>query len=136
MPNGKDPFSDFLDIINKQAKEVERFLKPMLDQVKKTQDVAGPVIEYQKDFLRKSIELQKSWMQDAIATTEKILSHISEEQKKQSKESEKAMTETGIPKHMMDFIKGAQQLQEKWLDQIKSTTKLMEDFLKEKSTKK
>lgn len=136
MPKDKNPFSDFLDVINKQTKEVEKFLKPMLDQVKKTQDVAGPVIEYQKDFLRKSIELQKSWMQDAIATTEKILNHIAEEQKKQSKESEKAATETGIPKHMMEFVRGAQQLQEKWLDQIKSTTKLMEDFLKEKAPKK
>ena len=136
MSKDKDPFSDFFDVINKQAKEVEKFIKPMLDQVKKTQDVAGPVIEYQKDFLRKSIELQKAWMQDAIATTEKILNHIAEEQKKQSKESEKMITETGMPSHMMDFIKGAQRLQGNWLEQIKSTTKMMEDFLKEKSTKK
>ena len=136
MSKDKHPFSDFVDIINRQAKEVEKLIKPMLDQVKKTQDVAGPVIEYQTDFLCKSIELQKAWMQDVIATTEKILSHIAEEQKKQSRASEKMITETGMPSHMMDFIKGAQKLQENWLDQIKSTTKMMEDFLKEKTSKK
>ncbi|MGH7902257.1 MAG: hypothetical protein ACRENZ_11030 [Thermodesulfobacteriota bacterium] len=136
MAKDKRPFSDFFDVMNKQTKEIEKLITPMLDQVKKTQEVAGPIIEYQKDFLRKSIELQKTWIQDAISTTEKVLNHIGEEHRKRSKESDKIITEAGLPSHMTDFIKGAQKLQENWLEQIKNTTKMMEDFLKEKSAKK
>ncbi len=135
MSKEKSPFSDLFDTIEKQRKEMEKVMKPFLDQLKKSKDVAGPVLEFQQSFLEKSIELQKSFMHQAIETTGKIFEHAGKEQKKRSKESERIMEDAGIPSNLKDYIKSVQKLQENWLEQLQATTKMMEDFLKGAGTK-
>lgn len=130
MSKQKSPFSDLIDTIERQRKEMEKVMKPFLDQIKKTTDVAAPILEFQKAFLEKSMELQKSLIHQAIETTGKIFEHVGEEQKKQSKESERIMEDAGIPAQVKDYIKGVQKLQENWLEQLQATTKMLEDFLK------
>ena len=127
MSKQKSPFSDLIDTIERQRKEMEKVMKPFLDQIKKTTDVAAPILEFQKAFLEKSMELQKSLIHQA---TGKIFEHVGEEQKKQSKESERIMEDAGIPAQVKDYIKGVQKLQENWLEQLQATTKMLEDFLK------
>ncbi|HEX9666002.1 MAG TPA: hypothetical protein VGA95_05515 [Thermodesulfobacteriota bacterium] len=136
MSKDKTPFSDLFDTIEKQRKEMEKVMKPFLDQIKKTKDVAGPILEFQKTFLEKSMELQKSLMHHAIETTGKIFEHVGEEQKKQSKESERIMEGAGVPSQVKDYVKSVQKLQENWLEQLQATTKMMEDFLKSSETKR
>lgn len=133
MSKEKSPFSDLIDIIERQRKEMEKVMKPFLDQIKKTTDVAAPILEFQQTFLEKSMELQKSLIHQAIETTGKIFEHVGEEQRKRSKESERIMEDAGIPTHVKDYIKGVQKLQENWLEQLQATTKMMEDFLKKSS---
>lgn len=135
MSKEKTPFSDLFDTIEKQRKEMEKVMKPFLDQVKNTNDITGPILEFQKNFLEKSIELQKSLMHHAIETTGKIFEHVGAEQKKRSKESERLMADAGIPSRLKDYIKSVQKFQEKWLEQLQATTKMMEDFLKSTETK-
>jgi hypothetical protein len=129
MSKEKSPFADLIDTIEKQRKEMEKVMKPFLDQIKKTTDVSAPILEFQRTFLEKSMELQKSLMHHAIETTGKIFEHVGEEQKKRSKESEKIMEDAGIPSQVKDYIKTVQKLQENWLEQLQVTTKMMEDFL-------
>ncbi len=136
MSKGKSPFSDLFDTIEKQQREMEKVMKPFLDQVKKSKDVAGPILEFQRSFLEKSIELQKSLMQHAIETTGKIFEHAGKEQQKRLKESERIMEDAGIPSNVMDYVKSVQKLQENWLEQLQATTKLLEDFLKSTVTKR
>ena len=136
MSKEKTPFSDLFDTIEKQRKEIEKVMKPFLDQIKDTKDVTGPILEFQKTFLEKSIELQKSLMHHAIETTGKIFEHVGAEQKKHSKESERLMADAGIPSRLKDYVKSVQKLQENWLEQLQATTKMMEDFLKSSETKK
>jgi hypothetical protein len=136
MSKEKTPFSHLFDTIEKQRKEMEKVMKPFLDQLKDTKDVTGPILEFQKNFLEKSIELQKSLMHHAIETTGKIFEHVGAEQKKRSKESERIMADTGIPSRLKDYVKSVQKLQENWLEQLQAATKMMEDFLKSTETKK
>jgi hypothetical protein len=131
----KTPFSDLFDTIEKQRKEMEKVMKPFLDQVKNTKDVTGPILEFQKNFLEKSIELQKSLMHHAIEATGKIFEHVGAEQKKRSKESERIMADAGVPSRLKDYVKSVQKLQENWLEQLQATTKMMEDFLKSTESK-
>jgi hypothetical protein len=136
MSKDKSPFSGLFDTIEKQRKEMEKVMKPFLDQVKKTKDVAGPILDFQKTFLEKSMELQKSLMHHAIETTGKIFEHVGEEQKKQSKESERIMADAAIPSQVKDYVKSVQKLQENWLEQLQAATKMLEDFLKKSEPKR
>jgi hypothetical protein len=136
MSKEKTSFSELFDTIENQRKEMEKVMKPFIDQIKKTTDVAGPIVEFQKAFLEKSIELQKSLMHHAIETTGRIFEHVGEEQKKQSKESERLMAGAAIPSQLKDYIKSVQKLQENWLQQLQATTKMMEDFLERRETKR
>lgn len=134
MSNGKTPFSELFDTIEKQRKEMEKVMKPFLDQVKNTKDVTEPILEFQRHFLEKSIELQKSLMHHAIEATGKIFEHVGTEQKKRSKESERIMEDAGIPSQLKDYVKSVEKLQENWLEQLQATTKMLEDFLKRTET--
>jgi hypothetical protein len=136
MSKEKNPLSDLIDTIEKQRKEMEKVMKPFLDQVKKSTDVAAPILEFQRTFLEQSMELQKSLLHHAIETTSKIFEHVGEEQKKRSKESERMMEDAGMPSQVKDYIKTVQKLQENWLEQLNATTKMMEDFLKKSSEAK
>lgn len=136
MSKEKSPFSELMDTIEKQRKEMEKVMKPFLDQIKKSTDVAAPVLEFQQNFLEKSMELQKSLIHHAIEATGKIFEHVGEEQKKRSKESERIMEEAAIPSYLKDYVKSVQKLQENWLEQLQATTKMMEDFLKTTSEAK
>lgn len=135
MSREKTPFSELFDTIERQRKEMEKVMKPFLDQINKTKDVTGPILEFQKTFLEKSIEVQKSLMHHAIETTGKIFERVGAEQKKHSKESERIMADAGIPSQVKDYVKSVQKLQENWLQHLQATTKMMEDFLKSSETK-
>ena len=136
MAKEKTPFSDLFDAIDKQRKEMEQIMKPFLDRFEKSRDLGGPIYEFQKNFLEKSIELQKSLMHHAFETTGRIFEHVGDEQKKQSKESDRLMEDAGVPRQLKDYVKTVQNLQENLLEQLQATTKMMEDFLKGTESKK
>lgn len=121
---GKDnPFSEFIKILENQGKEIEKMLKPILESQKKAQEMSEPALEYQQKLFMESIELQRALMENIMDTTKRMLRMMS---------TEPARYNFGgaFPgSQFMDYMRTMQTIQDNWMDQLKSTSSLFEDFM-------
>src|ERR1700739_3764264 len=89
----KDPFSEFIKILEKQRKEMEKLakpffeypkymekvVKPFLDYQQRTEKMAKPILEYHQKLLEESKRFQEAWVQNVSETVGKVVNQMMEE---------------------------------------------------------
>lgn len=145
----KDPFSEFLSVFEKQRREMEKLakpflnyqrqmekmVKPFLDYQKRSEKVAKPILEYHKKLLEESTRFQEAFAQNVVETIGKLINQIIEEQRKQTEEAKKLLSEVSLPSQATDYLSTLQKFQEGWIEQLKKTTEMLEGFVKIKGKK-
>ena len=144
----EEPFGEvtkeFIKTLEKQRKEMEKLakpffeypqrmekmVKPFLDYQQRTERMAKPIIEYHQKLLEESRRFQQAWAQNTVETIDKVMSQMIEEQRKQREEANRLISEMDLPDEVKQFIQDSQKIQERWADQLKKTTKMIESFAK------
>ncbi len=120
---GKDnPFGEFLKVLENQGKEIEKMFQPILESQKKLREMSEPALEYQQKLFLESVELQNALMENIMDTTKQMLRMMS---------TEPARYNFGgaFPgNQFMDYMRTMQDVQDNWMDQLKSTSSLFENF--------
>ncbi|MCL4244915.1 MAG: hypothetical protein KJ002_07280 [Candidatus Dadabacteria bacterium] len=123
MAERDNPFSEFLKILESQGKEIEKMFQPILESQKKAREMSEPALEYQQKLFLESIELQKALMENIMDTTKRMLRMMS---------TEPARYNFGgsFPgSQFTDYMRTMQSIQDDWMDQLKSTSSLFQDFM-------
>ncbi len=142
----RDPFSEFTKILEKQRKEMEKLAKPFFEYPKhmekmvkpfrdyqqRTEKMARPILEYHQKLLEESKKFREAWVQNVSETIGKIVDEMMEERRKQEEEGNKLLSEANLPAHVKEYIRNLQKVQERWIDQLKRSTQMMESFIKTK----
>ncbi len=87
-----------------------------------------PIIEYHQKLLEESRKFQEAWAQNTVETIEKVMNQMTEEQKRQREEADNLLSELDLPDEVRRFIQNSQKIQERWTDQLRKTTEMMESF--------
>ncbi|HVY55531.1 MAG TPA: hypothetical protein VHC46_07220 [Thermodesulfobacteriota bacterium] len=125
-------FAEFMKILETQKTEIEKITKPILEGQKKAQEMAKPVLEYQQKLFLESLELQKALMENIMETTKKMLRIMSDNPMKYGSGS--SMSGLGmIDDKFSEYMKNMQKVQDNWLEQVRNTASMFQDFMK-KST--
>lgn len=122
-------FTEFLKILETQKNEIEKITKPILEGQKKAQEMTKPVLEYQQRLFMESLELQKALMENIIETTKRMLRIMSENPMKYGSGSGLGMADDKFSEYMRNM----QKIQEGWMEQLKSTASMFQDFMKKGS---
>jgi hypothetical protein len=136
----KDPFSEFIKILEKQRKEMEKLakpffeypkymekvVKPFLDYQQRTEKMSKPIVEHHQKLLEESKRFQEAWVQNVVETIGKIINQMMEEHRKQSEESNKLLSESNLPSQVVEHIQSLQKIQERWIEQLKKSTEMIE----------
>ena len=125
-------FADFLKILETQKAEMEKITQPILEGQKKAQEMTKPVLEYQQKLFMESLELQKALMENIMDTTKKMLRIMSDNPMKYGSGSSMpglGMMDNKFSEYMMNM----QKVQENWMEQVKNTASLFQDFMKKSS---
>jgi uncharacterized protein YoaH (UPF0181 family) len=142
----KNLFSEFTTLLENQRKEMEKLAKPFLDYprrmerlVKPFQDfqqrserMATPILEYQQKLLEDSKRFQEALVQNVLETMDKVISQTVDEQRKQTEEINKLLSEGLSPNQATEYVPGIQQIQEIWIEQLKKSREMIESFFKTK----
>ena len=121
---GKDnPFSEFFNILENQGQEIDKMFKSMLESRKKAQEMSEPALEYQQKLFFESIELQKALMENIMDTTKRMLRMMSTEPARYN------LGGSFPGNQFMDYMRTMQTIQDNWMDQLKSTSSLFQDFM-------
>ena len=142
----KDPFSEFIRVFEQQRKEMEKLakpflnyqsqmekmVKPFLDYQKRSEKVAKPILEYHKKLLEETTRFQETFAQNIIETIGKLINQIIEEQRKQTEETNKLLSEVRLPNQATEYLHSIQKIQERWIEQLKKSTEMIESFVKTK----
>lgn len=123
MAERDNPFREFLSILENQGKEIEKMFKPILESRKKAHEMSEPALEYQQKLFLESIELQKALMENIMDTTKRMLRMMSTEPARYN------LGGSFPGNQFMDYMRTMQTIQDNWMDQLKSTTSLFEDFM-------
>ncbi len=140
----KDPFSGFLSVFEKQRKEMEKLakpflnyqrqmekmVKPFLDYQKRSEKVAKPILEYHKKLLEETTRFQEAFAQNIVETIGKLINQMIEEQRKQTEEAKKLLSEGSLPTKATDYLNSFQRFQESWIEQLKKALEMIEGFVK------
>ncbi len=123
---GKDnPFNEFLKILENQGKEIEKMIKPILDSQKRAREMSEPALDYQQKLFLESLELQKALMESIMDTTKRMLRIMSTEPARYNLSS--------LPGNQFaDYMRTMQTIQDNWLDQLKSTSSMFQEFMQGK----
>lgn len=125
-------FAEFLKILETQKSEIEKITQPILEGQKKAQEMTKPVLEYQQKLFMESLELQKALMENIMDTTKKMLRIMSDNPMKYSSGS--TMPGLGaMDDKFSEYMRNMQKIQENWMDQVKNTASLFQDFMKKSS---
>lgn len=125
-------FAEFLKILETQKKEIEKITKPILESQKKAQEMAKPVIEYQQKLFMESLELQKALMENIMDTTKKMLRIMSDNPMKYGSGS--AVSGLGMmDDKFSEYMRNMQKVQENWMEQVRNTASMFQDFMKKSS---
>lgn len=125
-------FADFLKILETQKKEIEKITQPILEGQKKAQEMTKPVLEYQQKLFMESIELQKALMENIMDTTKKMLRIMSDNPMKYGSGS--SMSGMGMmDDKFSEYMRNMQKVQENWMEQVKNTASLFQEFMKKSS---
>lgn len=141
--SAKDPSADFLEILEKQRKEmeklgkqffeypkqIEKMVKPFLDYQQRSEKMAKPILEYQQKLLGEFKKFQEAWVQNVVETMDKVIHQTIEEQKKLTEEANKMLSDISLPPRVAEYIQHSQKIQEKWREQLKKATQIIEGFL-------
>jgi len=142
--SSRDPSSEFIKILEKQRKEMEklakpfleypkhmeRIVKPFLDYQQRTEKMAKPIVEYSQKLLEESRRFQEAWVQNVVETMGKVTNQMVEEQTKRAEEADKLLSEASLPRQVTGYIQNLQRMQERWIEQLKKTTEMIEGFVK------
>ncbi len=142
----RDPFSEFTKILERQRKEMEKLAKPFFeyprhmekmvrpfrDYQQTTEKMARPILEYHQKLLEESKRFQEVWVQNVSATVGKVVNQIIEEQRNQVEEGNKLLSEANLPTHVKEYIQNLQKVHERWVEQLKRSTQILESFIKTK----
>jgi hypothetical protein len=142
----KDPFSEFTKTLEKQRKEMEKLAKPFfeypkhmekivrpfLDYQQRTEKMAKPILEYHQKLLEESKRFQEAWVQNVAETVGKVVNQMMEEQRKQVEEANKLLSEASLPTQAKEYIQNLQKVQERWMEQLKKSTQMIEGFVRTK----
>lgn len=126
MAEKENPFSEFLKILETQGKEIEKMMKPLLDSQKKAREMSEPALEYQQKLFLESLELQKALMESIMDTTKRMLRMMS---------TEPARYNFGgsFPgSQFADYMRTMQTIQDNWMDQLKSTSSMFQEYIQGK----
>jgi hypothetical protein len=125
-------FSEFMKVLETQRKELDKITKPFLEGQKKAQEMTKPMIEYQQKLFMEAIELQKELMENIMETTKKMLGMMSGSPMKYSGGGSMPGFEMMQDK-FSEYMKNMQNIQESWMEQVKKTTSMFEEFMKRSS---
>lgn len=126
-------FSEFFKVLETQKNEIEKITKPILEGQKKAQEMTKPVMEYQQRLFMESIELQKALMENIMETTKRMLRIMSENPMKYGSGSPTAGIGMADDK-FSEYMRNMQKVQEGWIEQLKSTASMFQDFMKKGSS--
>ncbi|MFI5324051.1 MAG: hypothetical protein ACHQ6U_11125 [Thermodesulfobacteriota bacterium] len=122
-------FAEFTKILETQKKEIEKITKPILEGQKKAQEMTKPMMEYQQKLFMEAIELQKELMENIMETTRKMFSIMSGSPMKYSGGS--SMPGLGMMEDKFsEYMKNMQKIQESWMEQVRNTASLFQEFMK------
>jgi hypothetical protein len=125
-------FAEFLKILETQKKEIEKITKPILESQKKAQEMTKPVIEYQQKLFMESLELQKALMENIMDTTKKMLRIMSDNPMKYGSGS--SVSGLGMmDDKFSEYMRNMQKVQENWMEQVRNTASMFQDFMKKSS---
>ena len=142
--SAKDPSPDFLEILEKQRKEMEKLgkqffeypkqmekmVKPFLDYQQRSEKMAKPILEYQQKLLGEFKKFQEAWVQNVVETMDKVIQQTIEEQKKLTEEANRLLSDMSLPPRVAEYIQHSQKTQEKWREQLKKGTEILGGFLR------
>lgn len=123
-------FSEFFKVLETQKNEIEKITKPILEGQKKAQEMTKPVMEYQQRLFMESLELQKALMENIMETTKRMMRIMSENPMKYG--SPASGLGMGDDK-FAEYMRNMQKVQESWMEQMKSTASMFQDFMKKGS---
>ncbi len=142
----KDPFSEFLSVFENQRKKMEKLakpfleypkhmekiVKPFLDYQQRSEKMAKPILEYHQKLLEESKRFQEVWARIFVETIGKVISQMIEEQRRQTEEANKLLSGVSLPSQVKEFLQNLQNIQERWIEQLKKATEMLEGFVKTK----
>ncbi len=145
----KDLFSEFLSVFERQRsemeklakpfldypKEMEKIIKPFLDYQQRIEKMTKPILEYHQKLLEESKRFQESLAQNVVETMGKVITQMIEEQRRQAEETNKLLSEVKLPNQAKEYLKGLHKIQERWIEQLKKATEMIEGFVKARETK-
>ena len=140
----RDPFTEFIKILEKQRMEMEKIAKPFFEYPKKmekmvkpfldyqqiTEKMAKPILDYHHKLLEESKRFQEVWVQNVVETMGKVVNQMVEEQRKKAEEANKLLSEVNVPTQVKEYLQSLQKIQERWIEQLKKATEAMENFVK------
>jgi len=140
----KDPFSEFLSVFEKQRKEMEKLakpfleypkrmekvVKPFLDYQQRTEKMAKPILEYQRKLFEQSKKFHEALTQNVVETIGEVINQMIEEQRKQTEEANKLLSEMSLPKQVTEYLQNLHKIQERWIEQLKKGTEMIEGFVR------
>ncbi len=127
----ENPFAEFIKVLEAQKEELEKITKPFLESQKQAQEMTKPVIEYQQRLFQESMELQKALMENIMETSRKMLRVMSESPMRRAGSAGAGMGLAGD--QFSEYVRSMQKIQENWMDQLKSTTEMFQEFIKKAS---
>ena len=111
-------------------KHMEKIVKPFLDYQQRSEKMAKPILEYQKKLFEESNRFQEVWARNFVETMSEVINQMIEEQRKQTEETNKLLSEVRLPSQVKEFLQNLQNIQERWIEQLKKTTEILEGFTK------
>lgn len=140
----RDPFTEFIKVLEKQRMEMEKLakpffeyprimekmVKPFLDYQRTTEKMAQPILDYHQKLLAESKKFQDVWVHNVVETIGKVVNQMAEEQRKKKEEANKLLSEVSLPPQVKEYLVSLQKIQERWIEQLKKTTEAMENFVK------
>jgi hypothetical protein len=140
----RDPFTEFIKILERQRmemekiakpffeypKRMEKMVKPFLDYQQITEKMAKPILDNHQKLLEASKKFQEVWVQNVVETIGKVVTQMVEEQRKKTEEANKLLSEVNVPSQVKEYLLSLQKIQERWIHQLKEATEVMENFVK------
>ncbi|KRT65647.1 MAG: hypothetical protein XU11_C0022G0024 [Candidatus Dadabacteria bacterium CSP1-2] len=140
----KDPFSEFIRVFEQQRKEMEKLakpfleypkrmekvVKPFLDYQQRTEKMAKPILEYQRKLFEQSKKFHEALTQNVVETIGEVINQMIEEQRKQTEEANKLLSEMSLPKQVTEYLQNLHKIQERWIEQLKKGTEMIEGFVR------
>ena len=140
----KDLFSEFIRVFEQQRKEMEKLakpfleypkrmekvVKPFLDYQQRTEKMAKPILEYQRKLFEESKRFHEALTQNVVETIGEVINQMIEEQRKQTEEANKLLSEMSLPKQVTEYLQNLHKIQERWIEQLKKVTEMIEGFVR------